>query len=203
MLDRGPIQAAGIVEDGVPPNPADKPPLPGSGIRLLEPEVHRDDRGWFSEVFSEERFQDATGEDARFVQDNQSSSRQGVLRGLHYQVDPMAQGKLVRVVRGSIFDVVVDLRRSSPGFGTWAGFELSAENLRQVWIPPGFAHGFLALSDPADVVYKVTQYYSPEHERALRWDDPDVSIDWPINGHPTVSARDEEASSLRDADVFR
>ena len=172
-----------------------------SDVQVFETEVYPDTRGWFSEIFNQREFASRVGE-TTFVQDNQSSSNRRVLRGLHYQVAPRAQGKLIRVVRGAVFDVGVDLRHSSPTFGQWVGFELSAENMRQVWLPPGFAHGFLCLSDRADVLYKVTDYYSPEHERALRWDDPELSIEWPLSGEPILSGRDASAPLLRDADVF-
>lgn len=169
---------------------------------FLEPRLIRDERGWFYEAFNQREFDSLIGEPIRFVQDNQSRSMRGVLRGLHYQVDPMAQGKLIRVTQGAIFDVAVDLRRSSPRFGRWVGAELSESNYEQMWIPPGFAHGFLALTDHADVLYKVTEYHSPAHERSVRWDDPEIGIEWPIEGPPTLSNRDAEAPRLEEADVF-
>ena len=137
------------------------------------------------------------------MQDNQSQSKRGVLRGLHYQLHPAAQGKLVRVVRGAVFDVAVDIRRSSPGFGEWVGYELSEENFRQLWIPPGFAHGFLALTDLADVLYKTTNYYAPDLDRSVRWDDPEIGIEWPLDRMtPIVSPKDQGAPSLSGAEVF-
>lgn len=169
---------------------------------VLEPEIYADDRGHFFEAFNRQAFEDQVGDKWGFVQDNHSRSRQGVLRGLHYQIEPMAQGKLVRVVRGAVFDVAVDIRRSSRSFGEWIGVELSEGNFKQLWVPPGFAHGFVALSDPADLLYKVTEYYSPEHDRSIRWDDPDIGIDWPIEGDPMLSDKDAEAPYLRDAEVF-
>lgn len=191
----------GIVSSGVSSNISDKGEAQLSDVRVIEPDVHRDGRGWFSETFSQQAFESLVGP-VRFVQDNHSSSRLGVLRGLHYQLAPRSQGKLIRVVRGAVFDVGVDLRRSSPTFGRWVGLELTSENMKQVWLPPGYAHGFLALTDPADVVYKVTDYYSPEHERAVRWDDPEIGIEWPGLSQPSLSERDSAAPFLREADVF-
>jgi dTDP-4-dehydrorhamnose 3,5-epimerase len=171
-------------------------------VLVLEPRVFGDARGFFLESFNAHRFAEATGVRAEFVQDNQSRSARGVLRGLHYQIR-QPQGKLVRVVRGRVFDVAVDLRRSSPAFGRWAGVELSEDNHRQLWIPPGFAHGFLVLSESADFLYKATDYYAPEHERAIRWDDPSVGIDWPIAEQaPLLSAKDRAAPSLAAAEHF-
>ncbi len=192
----------GNVPVGVPSDISDNQPSHLPDVGLIEPDVHHDERGWFSETFNQRSFDSLIGDETRFVQDNQSRSRRGVLRGLHYQVAPMSQGKLIRVLRGAVFDVGVDLRRSSPTFGRWIGVELSADNHKQVWLPPGFAHGFLALSEWADVMYKVTEYYSAAHERALRWDDPDIAIEWPDSGRPSVSDRDAAAPFLRDADVF-
>lgn len=171
-------------------------------VLSIEPVVHDDDRGFFLESWNRKGFAEHTGVDADFVQDNHSRSRKGVLRGLHYQVAPMAQGKLVRVVQGVIFDVAVDIRRSSETFGRSVGVELSAENHRQLWVPPGFAHGFLALSEVADLLYKTTEYYSSAHDRSIRWDDPDIGIDWPLNGEPVLSKKDANAPYLRDAEVF-
>jgi dTDP-4-dehydrorhamnose 3,5-epimerase len=166
-------------------------------VLVLEPRVFGDARGFFLESFNARRFAEATGVRAEFVQDNQSRSARGVLRGLHYQIR-QPQGKLVRVVRGRVFDVAVDLRRSSPAFGRWAGVELSEDNHRQLWIPPGFAHGFLVLSESAVFLYKAT-----EHERAIRWDDPSVGIDWPIAEQaPLLSAKDRAAPSLAAAEHF-
>jgi dTDP-4-dehydrorhamnose 3,5-epimerase len=170
---------------------------------LIEPKVNHDDRGFFSESFNQLEFQKLLGATVEFVQDNHSRSKQWVLRGLHYQIPPAPQGKLVRVVRGAVFDVAVDVRRSNPGFGDWVGHELSEDNFRQLWIPPGFAHGFLALTEVADVLYKTTDYYAPELDRSMRWDDPEIGIDWPLDGlTPVVSLKDQAAPSLSDAEVF-
>lgn len=159
-------------------------------VILLEPKVFGDERGFFFESYNRHAFLDATGLDVGFVQDNHSRSTRGVLRGLHYQLPPKAQGKLVRVVVGEVFDVAVDIRKGSPTFGKWVGEMLSAENKRQMWIPPGFAHGFLTLSDAAEFLYKTTDYYSPEHERCVRWDDPLLAIEWPQGVKPLLSAKD-------------
>ncbi len=168
-------------------------------VLLLEPAVFGDERGFFLESYNRAAFLDATGIDVDFVQDNHSRSARGVLRGLHYQLPPKAQGKLVRVSSGSVFDVAVDVRRGSATFGRWVGECLSEANHRQMWIPAGFAHGFLVLSDAADFLYKTTDYYSPGHERVVAWDDPDLSIAWPLEGRvPTVSDRDRQAPRLRD-----
>jgi len=153
------------------------------------------------ESFNARSFQEATGLNVDFVQDNHSRSAKGVLRGLHYQIQ-QAQGKLVRVVRGSVFDVAVDLRRSSPTFGQWVGVTLSEENNRQFWIPPGFAHGFLVTSDSADFLYKTTDYYAPEHERSLAWNDPDVGVVWPLDGAPLLSAKDVAGKPLGECETF-
>ena len=170
---------------------------------LLEGEAYRDERGFFLEAFVRREFEAAVGHPVTFVQDNHSRSNHGVLRGLHYQLPPAAQGKLVRVASGAVFDVAVDIRRSSPTFGQWVGYELSDDNLHQLWIPPGYAHGFLVLSEVADVVYKTTDYYSPTHERTIRWDDPDIGIDWPLDGEaPILSPRDAAAPRLTDAEIF-
>jgi len=170
-------------------------------VLLLEPAVFGDARGFFFESFNQRDFERATGLTVSFVQDNHSRSTAGVLRGLHYQVQH-AQGKLVRVTAGSVFDVAVDLRRSSPHFGRWTGIELSAENKRQLWIPPGFAHGFLVTSDSAEFLYKTTDYWHPAHERSLRWDDPALGITWPLSGAPTLAQKDAAAPGLSDADTF-
>ena len=172
-------------------------------VLLVEPKVFGDARGFFMESWNEARFNAALGHEVRFVQDNHSRSARGVLRGLHYQVAPHAQGKLVRCVSGAVFDVAVDMRRSSPGFGRWVGYELSAENQRQMWIPPGFAHGFLVLSETADFLYKTSGGYAPEFEGAVRWDDPAIGIAWPLAGMtPQLSAKDVVAPLLADAKTF-
>jgi dTDP-4-dehydrorhamnose 3,5-epimerase len=172
-------------------------------VLLIEPVVHGDTRGFFMESFSQRAFDAAVGRHVAFVQDNHSRSARGVLRGLHYQLAPHAQGKLVRAVRGRVFDVAVDMRRSSPRFGRWVGMELSGENHRQMWIPPGFAHGFLVLSDEADFLYKTTDYYAPQCEAAVRWDDPALAISWPgAAGAIQVSAKDAAAPCLTAASSF-
>jgi dTDP-4-dehydrorhamnose 3,5-epimerase len=170
-------------------------------VLIFEPQVFGDARGFLLESWNARRFCDAVGFDLSFVQDNHSRSRRGVLRGLHYQIK-QPQGKLVRVVTGRVFDTAVDLRRSSPTFGRWAGAELSGDNHRQLWIPSGFAHGFLVLSDSADFLYKTTDYYAPEHERSVLWNDPAIGIAWPTDGEPTLSAKDKAGVLLRDAEVF-
>jgi dTDP-4-dehydrorhamnose 3,5-epimerase len=170
-------------------------------VLLLEPTVHGDERGFFFESFNQARFDSAVGRNVTFVQDNHSRSSRGVLRGLHYQI-MRPQGKLVRVVEGEVFDVAVDLRKSSPTFGKWAGALLSAENKRQLWVPEGFAHGFLVLSDTAQFLYKTTDFYSPEHERALIWNDPTLGIRWPGDISPVLSQKDAVAPTLEAADLF-
>jgi dTDP-4-dehydrorhamnose 3,5-epimerase len=170
-------------------------------VLILEPKVFGDDRGFFFESFNQLDFNLVTGLDVQFVQDNHSKSSKGVLRGLHYQIQH-PQGKLVRVAQGAVFDVAVDLRRSSPNFGKWVGVELSAENKKQLWVPPGFAHGFVVTSDSAEFLYKTTDYWYPEHERSLLWSDPVVGIQWPLDGGPQLAAKDAEAKTLQDADVF-
>lgn len=171
------------------------------GVLTLEPKVFGDERGFFFESFNARAFAEATGLQCEFVQDNHSRSQRGVLRGLHYQVQ-QAQGKLVRVTAGEVYDVAVDLRRSSPTFGKWVGTLLSAENKRQLWVPTGFAHGFLVLSEFAEFLYKTTDYYAPEHERCIRWDDPSLAIDWPLDGVPQLSAKDQAGLSFAEAQVF-
>lgn len=166
-------------------------------VVLLEPRVFGDERGFFYESFNEQLFRDVTGADVRFVQDNHSRSTRNVLRGMHYQLPPKAQGKLVRVVVGEVFDVAVDIRKESPTFGQWVGEILSADNKRQMWIPPGFAHGFLVLSEVAEFLYKTTDYYAPECECGIRWDDPDLAINWPLAGDPVLSAKDTQNVPLR------
>lgn len=174
-------------------------PLPG--VKLIEPRVFGDDRGFFLESWNAKTFANA-GLDLSFVQDNHSRSARHVLRGLHYQIDD-PQGKLVRVTIGSVFDVAVDLRRSSASFGKWVGYELSAENKRMLWVPPGFGHGFVVLSDSADFLYKCTSLYAPANERAIRWDDPDLGIDWKLGGAtPLLSCKDSAAAAFADAEVF-
>ncbi|MDR7025478.1 MAG: dTDP-4-dehydrorhamnose 3,5-epimerase [Pseudomonadales bacterium] len=171
------------------------------GVIILEPRVFGDQRGFFFESFNARSFADATGLQCAFVQDNHSRSAKDVLRGLHYQVQ-QAQGKLVRVTAGEVYDVAVDLRRSSPNFGRWVGVHLSAENNRQLWVPEGFAHGFVVLSEFAEFLYKTTDYYAPEHERCIRWDDPTLAIDWPLEGSPQLSAKDQTGVSFVEAQVF-
>ena len=170
-------------------------------VLLLDPQVFGDNRGFFFESFNARRFEELTGVRANFVQDNHSRSARHVLRGLHYQIK-QPQGKLLRVLSGSIFDVVVDLRRSSPFFGRWIGVELSAENRRQIWVPPGFAHGFVVTSEHAECLYKTTDYWAPEHERTVLWNDPALAIDWTIDGPPMLSGKDSQGKLLADADVF-
>lgn len=170
-------------------------------VLILEPTVFGDERGYFMESFNARVFREATGLERDFVQDNLSRSARGVLRGLHYQLQ-QPQGKLVRVVNGEVFDVAVDVRKSSPTFGHWVGVNLSAENKRMLWVPEGFAHGFLVLSETADSYYKVTDYYAAEHDRSIRWDDADIGIFWPLEGEPVLSAKDAAAPRLREAEVF-
>jgi dTDP-4-dehydrorhamnose 3,5-epimerase len=170
------------------------------GCLILEPRVFGDERGFFMESYNQKAFDDAAGFEVRFVQDNHSRSSHAVLRGLHYQLPPHAQGKLVRVTQGAVFDVAVDIRRSSPTFGRWVGVELSGQNHRQMWLPPGLAHGFLVTSDSADFLYKTTRYYAPEAERCIRWDDPAIGIAWPALGRPPqLSAKDAAAPLMADA----
>jgi dTDP-4-dehydrorhamnose 3,5-epimerase len=172
------------------------------GVLILEPKVFGDARGFFLESWNERVFHDATGSDVSFVQDNHSRSGRHVLRGLHYQL-VRPQGKLVRVVRGEVFDVAVDVRRSSPTFGRWTGARLSDENARQMWVPPGFAHGFVVLSESADFLYKTTDYWFPEHERGIAWNDPALGIEWPLDGAtPVLAAKDAAAPRLADAQVY-
>ncbi len=170
-------------------------------VLILEPQVFGDDRGFFFESFNARRFEQLTGVPAHFVQDNHSRSAKNVLRGLHYQVR-QPQGKLVRALVGTIFDVVVDLRRTSPFFGRWVGVELSAENRHQVWIPPGFAHGFVITSESAECAYKTTDYWAPEHERTLLWNDPELGIEWPLSGPPVLSSKDTKGLALAESETF-
>ena len=173
------------------------------GVLILEPKVFGDERGFFMESFNQRVFDEAAGRHVQFVQDNHSRSARGVLRGLHYQLPPHAQGKLVRVTQGSVFDVAVDMRRSSPTFGRWVGVELSGTNHRQFWIPAGFAHGFVVTSDSADFLYKTTDYYAPQAEAAVRWDDPTIGIEWPLGGQaPLLSGKDAQAPLLDAAARF-
>ena len=167
-------------------------------VVLIEPKVFGDARGFFFESFNQKAFNEATGTNPQFVQDNHSRSAKGVLRGLHYQIQ-QPQGKLVRVVRGAVFDVAVDIRKSSPTFGRWVGAELSEDNQHQLWVPPGFAHGFLVLSDMADFLYKTTDYYAPQYERSILWNDSDLNIDWPI-GEPILSNKDRQGLKFNSAD---
>ena len=170
-------------------------------VLILEPRIFGDDRGWFFESFNEQTFNDKTAAGVHFVQDNHSCSAQNVLRGLHYQIQ-QPQGKLVRVVAGAIFDVAVDIRKSSSTFGQWVSCVLSAENKKQLWVPVGFAHGFVALSDQTEVLYKTTDYYAPAHERCILWNDPELAIAWSLNNPPIVSAKDQVGKSLQEAEVF-
>ena len=170
------------------------------GVLIIEPKVFGDARGFFFESFNQKAFQQASGLDVEFVQDNHSCSAKGVLRGLHYQIK-QAQGKLVRVVRGAVYDVAVDVRRSSPHFGRWVGVELSAENHRQLWVPAGFAHGFLVTSESAEFLYKTTDYYAPEFERCIAWNDPAIGIEWPLDVLPQLSAKDQAGLPLVAAEV--
>jgi dTDP-4-dehydrorhamnose 3,5-epimerase len=171
-------------------------PLKIPDIVLIEPKVFGDERGYFFESFNQAAFNQAIGYEVQFVQDNHSKSQKGVLRGLHYQLPPKAQGKLVRVVQGEVFDVAVDIRKDSPTFGQWVGVILSAENKRQLWIPAGFAHGFITLSESAEFLYKTTDYYAPEYERCIAWNDPEIGINWPLDQTPVLSDKDQQGVSL-------
>ena len=171
-------------------------------VLIIEPKVFADERGFFMESFNQQRFNEIVGREVNFVQDNHSRSSKGVLRGLHYQLAPKAQGKLVRVTQGEVFDVAVDMRRSSPTFGKWTSVILSGENKRQFWIPEGFAHGFYVLSDVADFLYKTTNYYSPEHDRSLKWNDADIRIEWGLIRTPFISQKDSLAKDFVHADYF-
>ncbi|MBS4089770.1 MULTISPECIES: dTDP-4-dehydrorhamnose 3,5-epimerase [Pseudomonas] len=177
-------------------------PLAIPEVVLFTPKVFGDERGFFYESFNARAFKEATGLEPEFVQDNHSRSVKGVLRGLHYQLNPDAQGKLVRVVQGEVFDVAVDIRRSSPTFGQWVGAVLSAQNNNQLWIPPGFAHGFITLSDTAEFLYKTTDFYSTQSERCIAWNDPDIGIEWPLDCTPQLSGKDQLGVALKDADLF-
>jgi len=171
-------------------------------VIIFEPRVFGDERGFFFESFNEREFVEAVGRRVDFVQDNHSRSRRGVLRGLHYQLPPNAQGKLVRVIQGEVFDVAVDVRKGSPTFGRWIGDVLSESNKKQLWIPPGFAHGFVTLSESADFLYKTTDFYAPAAERCIRWNDPAIGIRWPERGEPLVSAKDAQGLPLSEAAIF-
>jgi len=170
-------------------------------VVILEPKVFGDERGFFYESFNARLFRELTGSDVEFVQDNHSKSVRGVLRGLHYQLQ-QAQGKLVRVASGEVLDVAVDIRKSSPTFGQWVGVRLSAENKRQLWVPAGFAHGFVVLSETAEFLYKTTDYYAPAHERCIAWNDPALAIDWEFDGEPQLSGKDQQGKPLAEADLF-
>ncbi|QRY80153.1 dTDP-4-dehydrorhamnose 3,5-epimerase [Pseudomonas sp. PDNC002] len=176
-------------------------PLSIPDVLLLEPQVFGDSRGFFFESYNQKKIEQAIGRTVDFVQDNHSLSARGVLRGLHYQIQ-QAQGKLVRVVQGEVFDVAVDLRRTSPTFGQWVGQVLSAENKLQMWIPEGFAHGFVVLSESAEFLYKTTDFWAPEHERCIAWNDPELAIEWPLDGEPSLSGKDREGKCLAQADLF-
>lgn len=170
-------------------------------VLIIEPTVFGDDRGFFFESFNQKLWQEKTGIEREFVQDNHSRSNRGVLRGIHYQIG-QPQGKLVRVVIGEVYDVAVDLRRNSPTFGKWIGEYLSAENKKQIWVPEGFGHGFLVLSDVAEFLYRTTDYYAPEEERCIAWNDPDLNIKWPLKGAPILSQKDSEGVAFKEADVY-
>ncbi|QZZ22650.1 dTDP-4-dehydrorhamnose 3,5-epimerase [Leptothermofonsia sichuanensis E412] len=170
-------------------------------VLIIEPRIFGDDRGFFFESYNERAFADKAGITAHFVQDNHSRSCQNVLRGLHYQIQ-QSQGKLVRAIVGTIFDVAVDIRKSSPTFGQWISCLISAENKRMLWVPAGFAHGFLVLSDYAEVLYKTTDYYAPQHERCILWNDPDLAIDWPLTAAPILSAKDEGGQLFKSAEIY-
>lgn len=172
-------------------------------VKIIEPTVYEDERGFFFESFNHKKFEEAIGRKVTFVQDNHSKSSKGVLRGLHYQLPPHAQGKLVRVVQGEVFDVAVDIRKTSPTYGKWVAETLSAENKKQIWIPEGFAHGFLTLSETAEFLYKTTDYFAKESERCIRWDDQNINIDWLCNGMPILNQKDEAGVSLMLARVFK
>jgi dTDP-4-dehydrorhamnose 3,5-epimerase len=170
-------------------------------VFIIEPKVFGDERGFFFESFNQKMWQEKTGRTLHFVQHNHSRSVQNVLRGLHYQIK-QPQGKLVRVIKGEVFDVAVDIRKSSPTFGRWAGANLSEKNKRQLWVPEGFAHGFIVLSESAEFIYLATDFYAPEYERAITWNDSDLAIDWPVSGQPILSDKDKKAGSFRDAEVY-
>ncbi|MEY4209924.1 MAG: dTDP-4-dehydrorhamnose 3,5-epimerase [Pseudomonadota bacterium] len=172
-------------------------PLKIPDVVLIEPKLFGDERGYFFESFNHAQFNQAIGYEVRFVQDNHSKSQKGVLRGLHYQLPPKAQGKLVRVIQGEVFDVALDIRKESPTFGKWVGEILSADNKHQLWIPEGFAHGFITLSETAEFLYKTTDYYAPEYERCIAWNDPDIGINWPLNQPPVLSGKDQQGQAFK------
>lgn len=172
-------------------------PLKIPDVVLIEPKLFGDERGYFFESFNHAQFNQAIGYEVRFVQDNHSKSQKGVLRGLHYQLPPKAQGKLVRVIQGEVFDVAVDIRKDSSTFGKWVGEILSADNKHQLWIPEGFAHGFITLSETAEFLYKTTDYYAPEYERCIAWNDPDIGINWPLNQPPVLSGKDQQGQAFK------
>lgn len=176
-------------------------PLAIPDVLLIEPKVFGDDRGFFYESFNQKAFNEAVGREVQFVQDNHSKSKKNVLRGLHYQLSPKSQGKLVRVIAGEVFDVAVDIRQDSPTFGRWVGEVLSGENKRQMWVPAGFAHGFLVLSESAEFLYKTTDYYAPTHERSIAWNDRSINIAWPLEGAPGLSGKDAISVLLADAEL--
>ena len=171
-------------------------------VLLILPIVFEDDRGFFFESYNQKQFEEAVGQKINFVQDNHSKSAKGVLRGLHYQLPPMAQGKLIRVIEGAVFDVAVDIRKGSKHFGNWVGTLLTAENKKQLWIPEGFAHGFITLTDTAEFLYKTTNFYAPEYERCIRWDDKELNIDWQFEGEPALSAKDKCGVHFNSAEYF-
>jgi dTDP-4-dehydrorhamnose 3,5-epimerase len=173
-----------------------------SDVKIIEPAVFGDERGFFFESFNQQRFDEAIGRKVEFVQDNHSRSAKGVLRGLHYQMPPFAQGKLVRCTLGEVYDIAVDIRRNSPTFGQWVGVMLSAENKRQLWIPEGFAHGFVTVSEHAEFLYKTTNYYAPDHERSIIWNDAELGIDWMLDSAPSLSGKDQQACAFNAAQLF-
>lgn len=170
-------------------------------VKIIEPQIFRDDRGFFMESYNQRRFEELTGASENFVQDNHSRSTKNVLRGLHYQIQ-QAQGKLVRVISGEVYDVAVDIRRSSPTFGQWVSATLTGDNHLQMWVPAGFAHGFVVLSEHAEFIYKTTDFWAPEHERSIMWNDPDINIEWPLDGDPILSEKDKNGVPFKDAEYY-
>lgn len=170
-------------------------------VKIIEPQIFRDDRGFFMESYNQRRFEELTGASENFVQDNHSRSTKNVLRGLHYQIQ-QAQGKLVRVISGEVYDVAVDIRRSSPTFGQWVSATLTGDNHLQMWVPAGFAHGFVVLSEHAEFIYKTTDFWAPEHERCIMWNDPDINIEWPLDGDPILSEKDKNGVPFKDAEYY-